>query len=231
MQNEEAEFDIIANGYNNEIVENLGVFGRFRETMLYYKCDYLKYILPQKPTGILDYGCGIGLNIPYLQKYFPDAKLYGCDVSGESIKLAKANIQNCEFDVIDKPDDLKIYANKVDCIFISTVLHHIEPAEHTFWLEALYKIMKNGSHMVIFEHNMINPLTKGFVKRIPMDKNATMLKPSYCKNLVKDVFGKTAFVKLEYTYFFPWRNKFFMALEHCLSGIPLGAQYYVSARK
>ena len=179
MTTDKTEFDEIANGYNDEIVENLGVFGKFRQSMLFYKSDYLKYILPKTPESILDYGCGIGMNIPYLKEYFPSTKLYGCDISKESIKLAKEHIDYCQFDTIETVEDLKIYENKIDCVFISTVLHHIPPEEHIKWLKGLYGILKKGGYMVIFENNMKNPLTKRFVEKIPMDKDAIMLGTEY----------------------------------------------------
>jgi ubiquinone/menaquinone biosynthesis C-methylase UbiE len=162
------------------------------------------------------------MNIPYLRQYFPAAKLYGCDVSEKSIGLAKSQIDYCQFDVIETLRDIKMYDNKIDCVFISTVLHHIEPSEHKIWLQALYDIMKKGSYMVIFEHNMFNPLTKRFVERIPMDKGATMLSAGYCKSLVREIFGGSKKVKLRYTYFFPWRNKLFTTIEHAIAWLPIG---------
>jgi ubiquinone/menaquinone biosynthesis C-methylase UbiE len=226
-----AEFDEIAAEYNDEIVKNAGMFGRFRQSMLSYKSQYLAYLLPQKPERILDYGCGIGMNIPYLQKYFPGAKIYGCDISEESIRIASEHNTNSEFNVIKSVEDLKIYANKIDCVFISTVLHHIPPAEHKNWLRGLYEILKRDGCLIVFEHNMKNPLMKGLVKKTPMDKDAVMLDMDYCKSLIKDVFGETSWIKTGYTWFFPWRNKVCTAIEHRLKYLPLGAQYYVAAKK
>jgi ubiquinone/menaquinone biosynthesis C-methylase UbiE len=231
MRTGNAEFDAIANGYNDEIVENLGSFGKFRQSMLFYKSQYLKYLLPKEPKGILDYGCGIGMNIPYLREYFPNTNLYGCDISKESIRLAVENIQNCTFNVLETPKDLEIYKGKIDCIFISTVLHHIPFGEHEKWLRGLYDIMGQNGYLIIFEHNMKNPLTKKFVEKIPMDKDAAMLDSGYCKEMVKKIFGKNGKIKLGYTYFFPWRNKIFTEIEHTLWWLPLGAQYYVLAKK
>jgi hypothetical protein len=71
---------------------------------------------------------------------------------------------------------------------------------------------------------MFNPLTKRFVERIPMDKGATMLNAGYCKRLIQEIFGRGKRVKLRYTYFFPWRNTLFTAIEHAIARLPLGAQ-------
>jgi SAM-dependent methyltransferase len=232
METSSTEFDDIAQDYNNEIVEDLGAFGKFRDSMLAYKVEYLRYIAPlHYAQSILDYGCGIGMNIPYLRHYFPEAKLFGCDVSKKSIELAKSHIDYCQFDVIETPRDIKMYKNTIDCVFISTVLHHIEPEEHKIWLQALYDIMKEGSYIIIFEHNMFNPLTRRLVKKSKMDKDAIMLNAGYCKHLVEEIFGSGKRVKLRYTYFFPWRNPLFTAIEHAIAWLPLGAQYYVAVEK
>lgn len=226
------EFDKIADKYHAEIVENLGSFGKFRQSTLSYKAQYLHYLLPFEPKGILDYGCGTGSNIPYLHKYFPDATLYGCDISKESVRRAKENFRECTFDTVKTAKDLiNIYRTKIDCVFVSTVLHHIPHCKHEEWLTGLFETLEKGGYMMIFEHNMKNPFTKRIVKRIPMDQNAVMLDCGYCKKMVRTIFGSQSIIQHGYTYFFPWRNRVFTGIEHKLSRVPLGAQYYVLARK
>ncbi|MDR0331099.1 MAG: class I SAM-dependent methyltransferase [Chitinispirillales bacterium] len=237
-----AEFDKFASSYNSEIVKDLGRFGKYRDTAFLYKAQYLKYILPNPPGGILDFGCGVGSNAPWLKKFFPDAKLFGCDVSPESIKVAAGNHQYCEFETIAAPKDLNIYKDKVDAVFASTVFHHIPPAEHEAWINGLYSIMPIGGYLAIFEHNMKNPVTAKVVKGSKVDEEATMLGALYCKRLVRNRFCGTSTknkkiradrdsVKLRYTYFSPWRNALFTAMERILWFVPLGMQYCVYARK
>jgi ubiquinone/menaquinone biosynthesis C-methylase UbiE len=176
----------------------------------------------------LDFGCGIGRNILYFKEFFPHARIYGCDISAESIKKASLDFPDCHFTTIETTEDLQVYNDSIDCVFISTVLHHIPHQEHHAWIKALHNIMKINGSIVIFEMNMYNPLARRFVYKCPFDANAVMLKPSYCKKLVADIFGNA---DLAYTFFFPWRTKFFVTIEHLLSWLPLGAQYYVAAKK
>jgi ubiquinone/menaquinone biosynthesis C-methylase UbiE len=216
------------------VYESLGVFGKFETAIVRYKSEYLKYIItPPPPPGnkgfaILDFGCGIGRNIPYFKEFFPAADIHGCDISEESVMKAASDFPDCHFTTIETAEDLQVYNGSIDCVFISTVLHHIPHKEHTDWIKALYSIMKVNAYIVIFEMNMYNPLAKRFVYNCPFDDHAVMLKPSYCKKLVSDVFGSA---DLAYTFFFPWRNKFFITVEHLLPWLPLGAQYYVVAKK
>ncbi|MDR0409723.1 MAG: class I SAM-dependent methyltransferase [Spirochaetaceae bacterium] len=199
--------------------------------MLEYKSQYLKYLLPETPSAILEYGCGIGMNMPYLRKYFPDTQLFGCDISDKSISLAKENFKDCTFNAIKSVDDLNLYKNKIDVVFVSCVFHHIPFDQHEIWLDGLYDLLKDDGYIIIFEMNLKNPLTKRLVSKSPVDRDANFLNSEYCKRMVQKAFGKSSPVKLYYTYFFPWRNEVFTWIEHKLLWLPLGAQYCVMAPK
>ena len=250
MEDKITEFDKIAKSYYGESVKDLGKLGKYRDTAFLYKIQLIKKILKNEPKSILDFGCGIGLNIPYLHTYFEDTKLYGCDVSSESIEIARRNFPYCNFNVINNINDLQKYRN-IDCVLISTVLHHIPQNEHKYWIDGLYNTLVNcenltmvgrGGVIVIFEHNLNNPITKSIVKKSKIDEDAIMLSPKYCKKLLSNIFYHTKVnnkeikilknnVKLRYTYFFPWRNRLFTFIENLLFWLPIGAQYCVYGMK
>ncbi|MDR1256133.1 MAG: class I SAM-dependent methyltransferase [Spirochaetaceae bacterium] len=143
MKNETVEFDQFTDGYNETVVKDLGKLGKYRDTAFVYKADFLKHILKKEPKTILDFGCGIGSFIPYLRASFKDAKLYGCDVSPQSIETAKKNYSYCDFAVVENVDDLKIY-EKTDCIIVNTVLHHIPQREHEYWVNGLHGLLADS---------------------------------------------------------------------------------------
>lgn len=243
MADTNAEFDKFAENYSDSLKDDLGKFGKYRDTAYTYKARLLKHILKGEPKNILDFGCGVGLNIPYLRGQFKNAKLYGCDISPVSVGIAKKNYPYCDFSVINDTADLERYKD-VDCVFISTVLHHIPENEHKKWINGLYDALSVNGTLVIFEHNMKNPVTRAVVKRADADDEAAMLDPKYCKRLLLNTFYKTRWggggrgialakdvVKLRYTYFFPWRNSLFTTIESMLTWLPLGAQYCVYAEK
>ena len=246
MDNNKSEFDKIAKEYSDNRIKDLGKLGKYSDTAFIYKVQLMKHILKKEPKTILDFGCGIGSNIPYLHSYFKNAKLYGCDVSVESIEIAKNKYEYCDFKTVDNINDLQCYKN-IDCIFISTVLHHIPREEHKTWLDGLYNILtdvsnSDGGTIIIFEHNMKNPITRSIVKKSKIDENAVMLNSIYCKRLLLNIFYQTKIknkeislkknnVKLKFTYFFPWRNKIFNFIENIIYWLPLGAQYCVYAQK
>jgi 2-polyprenyl-3-methyl-5-hydroxy-6-metoxy-1,4-benzoquinol methylase len=225
-----SEFDEMSENLDDLLKEGLGIFAKFRESMKEYKAEYLKYLLPTEPKAILDFGCGSGLYTPYLKKYFPNTMIYGCDISSKSIEVAKGKYPEYQFSVISSVDDLVQYKGIIDCVFINCVLHHMPPTEHEKWITGISNNMRKGASLIIFEMNMINPLVRNLGKKHQIDKNATMLKSNYCKRIVEKCFNGGE-VKLCYSYFFPWRNKLFVGVEHKLGWLPLGAQYYVVAKK
>lgn len=249
MQNKPAEFDGMAEGYRDKRARSLGKFGKYGDSAFLYKAQFLKGIFKKEPRSILDFGCGVGANIPYLRTHFKNARLFGCDVSSKSIELANKNYEYCKFDVVDDVDGLKIYKD-VDCVFVNTVLHHIPPEEHKRWIDGLYGILSDNAGLIgcgggvicVFEHNMNNPVTKSVVTKSEIDRDATMLSAAYCKRLLQNAFYRAKTegkelklagdgVKLKYTYFFPWRNRIFANIERLLRWAPVGAQYCVYAEK
>lgn len=248
MEYKLTEFDIIVDDYEQIIINDLGILGKYAYSGIISKVTNLRHFLKYEPKSILDFGCGNGMLIPLLNKFFKNTKLYGCDVSSKSIEIAKQRYSYCDFRTIENAGDLKYY-EKIDCIFVNSVLHHIPQNEHEYWINGLYSILaanenraRGGGAIVIFENNMKNPLMKAFVKRTKIDENAVMLSPKYCKRLLlnkfyntktgdKEIMLKKDDVKLKYTYFFPWRNKFFTYIEYLLFWLPLGAHYCVYAKK
>ena len=49
------------------------------------------------PRHILDLGCGNGHTLEYLRTYFPEAQLYGLDISDNAIRLAEVRNPNATF--------------------------------------------------------------------------------------------------------------------------------------
>lgn len=83
-----------------------------------YRITYLKSLLPRniKPKNITDMGCGLGITANELHKQFPDAKIFGYDVSKDAIQYAEKNFKGIAFSrkTINKDT---IFENKFGIIF------------------------------------------------------------------------------------------------------------------
>jgi hypothetical protein len=82
---------------------------------------------------------------------------------------------------------------------------------------------------VVFEHNPYNPLTVHAVKTCPFDANAVLIPARALLQHMKQA-GFSTLVR-RYRLFFPGPLRALRHLERRLAWLPLGAQYYVAARK
>jgi SAM-dependent methyltransferase len=183
----------------------------------------------------LDFGCGNGrmlksLLVSEAAKPLVEQdrlRLFGFDTSVESINEAKSLMGDERVCLVS---DLNSLPGEVrfDFVISCHVFHHIPPAERAETVAALANRMKPSSRLVIWEHNPFNPITRMLVKMCPFDDDARLL----TLNATKNLFGKNAFRCLEHAYVnvFPprWlRLNAAAATEVKLSGLPIGAQYWV----
>jgi len=229
---EAAEFDELAEKYDDELREALGNFaGEDIELFAEYKVEILaRHFAKNPPKSILEFGCGTGRNMSYLKDYFPNADIHGCDISEESIKRAEQFYAGPSYHVTRSAQDLiETFPGGIDCIFVTNVFHHIPPEFHQEYLTALHQILSPNGRIFIFEHNPYNPVVRVIFSRTPIDQDATMVNPQYLRRSLTDAGFHSA--KLRYSLFFLWRNTFTTTIESGLTWLPVGAQYYVHAAK
>lgn len=229
-QDNGVEFDRFAEEYDALQKENLGAFGKDLSVFPRYKVELSKSLLKAPPRTILEFGCGVGRNLPYLQQFFPKAEIHACDVSAKSLEFAATNNPQVNFSHIECPEDLiERYADKVDFILVTCVLHHIPEKEQSNWFNSLYLTLRSQGQLIIFEHNPYNPLTRHMFNTCPYDAGGKLVAPKQCRKL----FQEAGFVDLKqlYTLFFLWRTKFWVNLERSLYWLPLGGQYCMLARR
>lgn len=181
------------------------------------------------PERILDFGCGVGNSLPLLAEYFPAAHIIGADISPASIEIASSQVASKNITVQLISDKLAIDPKSVDTIFSSCVFHHIPSEYQQHWLDELFRALKPGGALMIYEHNPFNPVTQYVFRNAEFDKDATMIKASTLQLFLKQAgFDK---VEIKYRVFFPKIFEKLIKYERYLCGIPFGAQYYVLATK
>lgn len=229
-----SEFDQFSNSYNEYLNDSVNLLGGKQAFFTDYKAKLIKKFLKKKSLlttelTFLDFGCGIGNNIPYLSKNLPRCRLYGTDISTGSIKIANDLYSNiCTFKYFEG-GSLPFQNNYFDFIFISNVLHHISSDNHVQTLKVIKEVLKKNGIIFIIEHNPLNPLTKSIFNNCIFDKEAEMLKAKYLLSILKKEKFKSP--KLNYILFVPPFLKFFSFIDKYISFIPLGAQYCITARK
>lgn len=220
------EFDQYAKQYDQlvgeAIPEGLNEDGYFAE----YKIALVATRLgAKKPGRILDFGCGAGRSLPYLDQYFPESELWGYDVSPVSLKIAAERVPRAKlFSNWDAIADMHF-----DAIVAANVFHHIPPDQRLQMLARCRESLSVGGQMFLFEHNPLNPATRWIFERCPFDANAEMLGLKTALDLIREAGFHSE--QHGYTLFFPRPLAFMRGLEPWLTLLPLGAQYYVQAAK
>lgn len=194
------EFDEYAQSYDEILEECLGGAGS-QGAVDYFsrgKALYLARLLGQNFRGrVLDYGCGHGRVARDLLEMLPGATVHGYDVSEKTIASTDAALRQRAM-LTSSQDDL---APSYDLILAAGVLHHVPPSERKNFMTSLSSKLAPGGHLVIFEHNPLNPFTRRVVKRCIFDRGVTLSPASSTCELLVSVGLRVA--RRDYIAFIP----------------------------
>ncbi len=222
--NDKVDFDNYTDNYNDLLRESTKFFTSNEEYFARYKVDLVRSLVDHPVSRILEYGCGIGRNIPYLQVAFPGAEVIGTDISAASLEIAKTENPRARFELETQALDL----GQFDLIFVAGVFHHIAPAERPSVSDLLARRLTSMGTISVFEHNPYNPVTRRIVGTCPFDADAVLLKPSELDTLFDQ--SRLDAIGHSYCLFVPPRLSWFVPLERYLAWLPLGGQYCSRAR-
>lgn len=220
------EFDQYAEQYDRilgeTIPEGLNEDGYFAE----YKIALMAMLMRDKnPARILDFGCGAGRSLPYIDQHFPNAELWGYDVSPASLKIAAQRAPRANF----FSDWAEVSEIRFDIIIAANVFHHIPPAQRRQALKQCHHALAEQGQTFLFEHNPYNPATRWIFERCPFDADAEMLSLKTALGLANQAGFNSE--QHGYTLFFPRPLAFLRPIEPWLKRLPLGAQYYIQMSK
>ena len=225
------DFDEYASDYRLIHNDNIKLTG----ANSFYFAEQKVLILKQNEAGenlqMLDVGCGDGVTEIFVQKHFPGWQVEGIDISKESISIARSkNITIARFQPFSGTQ-VPFDDSSFDIVFIAAVLHHIDFSLHATIIAEIYRVLKPGGRLYLFEHNPLNPFTQYLVKTCDFDKDARLLSSKYCLKLLKR--ASFIVVKIKFILFFPRKGLLsgLIPIENKLSWLPLGGQYYCRCEK
>ena len=231
-----AQFDQYADTYDDGMKQLLALYGggdtyKFAE----YKVALLHDLLGKRGIrSILDFGCGTGRSLKYFDAYFgTDVTKYGCDVSVNSLRDAAKLVPSATFFCNETVDRFLAEDHTYDLVFISCVLHHIDPSERAAWLAAIAQKLNAGGYIAVFEHNIQNLVTKKIVLD-PANKVDDIHWMLSHKEIIDLLTGANKSLQRYwdgYTLFSPFRFPGVLYLERLLSWLPLGAQQCVIVKR
>jgi SAM-dependent methyltransferase len=229
----ETEFDKYAAAYLQMHAANIRITGEPPEYFAEYKVADVAALLKRDGLSaspdILDYGAGIGTSVPYFRRYFPNSKVIALDVSRLSLEVGESRFGEAaewvHFDGLTVPYPDQSF----DVVFLACVLHHVSHDEHAAAMAELFRVLRPGGTLAIFEHNPYNPLTRHAVNTCPFDENAVLVRPSRLRAAAE----RAGFVdaSIVYRVFFPHVLRALRGIEPYLTRVPLGGQYRLHARR
>lgn len=157
------------------------------------------------PTGnILDIGCGGGVLTESLVHYFPQASVYGCDISAQAIKYAqKLGSGKVKYAVI-KDKKLPYKDNFFDVCVCLDVMEHIPDVD--FFLKEVRRILKKNGHFFLLVPCEGQPLTHTWLfQKIKIGSRMTYnnwghIHPEFTQKHVINLLEKHGFVIKKKTY-------------------------------
>jgi ubiquinone/menaquinone biosynthesis C-methylase UbiE len=229
---DEAEFDKFADEYRSLHAANIRLSGEDPEYFAEYKVVDIAAELGR--AGIvarkaLDFGAGVGYSVPFFARHLPAARVTCLDVSRKSLEVGAARFADAaeftHFDgrTIPFPDAT------FDVALASCVFHHIPHEQHVDLLAEIRRVLQPHGRLFVFEHNPLNPLTRHAVNTCEFDEHAQLVRAPVMRQRARAAGFAAADVR--YRIFFPRALRRLRPLEAKLTWLPLGAQYYVAARK
>jgi SAM-dependent methyltransferase len=223
------EFDAYSNSYDAHVNAALAFSGLDVDFFTRVKAAYIKELLfkifGSTKVDVLDVGCGVG---NYHSLLRPELnRLYGVDISGESLKTAAQRNKQVEYSHFDGTN-LPFLDGTFDAAFAICVYHHVPISDRTALTRSVRRVLRPGGIFMIFEHNPRNPLTMRVVNRCEFDRDAVLLKSEEAESLL----SKESFTNVESRHILtvPSFNKVTRAVDQLFSGLRLGAQYYTLGR-
>lgn len=227
---QKAEFDSVADEYEAQHRANIAITGESPDYFAAYKVAAARDVAASRGVAVgrvLDFGSGIGNSIPHFRAAFPGAQLACIDASERSLALSRTRFPGNESYACVEGARIPAEDAAADIAFSACVFHHIPHEEHLAWLGELQRVTRPGGMLAIFEHNPLNPLTVRAVNTCPFDANARLIRAGVMADRVR-ASGWTA-VQVRFHVFFPRALAALRPLEGMLRGLPLGAQYSVTA--
>jgi SAM-dependent methyltransferase len=102
--------------------------------------------------SILDFGCGCGRMLLWLEELGQRTKLHGTDVDPEAIEWARAHIPYCSFSVNDADPPLPYPDGAFDLVYNHSVFTHIDERRQDAWLAELRRVVRPGGFLILTTH-------------------------------------------------------------------------------
>jgi SAM-dependent methyltransferase len=226
-----SQFDSFAHSYERDLDQALSISGDDKEYFARARMQWLAKRLRERgaaaPQTAMDYGCGIGNGAGLLRDLLGVQWVIGLDPSVRMLEAARSRYSDTEIRFLSFEEYSP--CEEIDLAYCNGVFHHIPIAERSWAARFIFRSLRPGGVLALWENNPWNPGARWVMSRCAFDRDAIPLSPPEIAGLLQaegfDV------LRTDYLFIFPRFLKFLRFLEPGLSRFPLGAQYLVFCRK
>jgi SAM-dependent methyltransferase len=172
----------------------------------------------------LDVGCGQGDLLRIGRSEF--GEIAGCDPSAEMLRQCGDLPVRVQASAAELPYQDETF----DLVTLVCVLHHVTPGDRLALVRAISAALRPGGWLCVVEHNPWNPVTQYIVRRSPVDQGAVLMSAGATARLLRDA-GYECFERRHFLVVPERLRATFGGWEELLSGLPLGGQYAIFARR
>lgn len=224
-------FEEHAGQYSEEIDKSLNKYGANHDFFTQHKAGLIASVLEDnsldaKQMALLDVGCGVGKIHAYLQGDF--GKITGVDLSEQSIDVARETFPDVEYAAYDG-NRLPTEDGTFDMTLAICVIHHVPVEKWAFFVSEMLRVLRPGGIAMVIEHNPYNPLTRRIVNNCPLDADAVMIPARKLTGLFEGAGARDIQSRKVVTV--PPTSPVLRKIDGMFGRLPLGAQYYLTARK
>lgn len=101
---------------------------------------------------ILDFGCGCGRILIWLERLAGHCDLHGTDIDADALEWATANLPYVRFGRNGRFPPLEYPEAHFDLVFSSSVFTHIDERSQNLWLAELWRVTKPGGYLLLSIH-------------------------------------------------------------------------------
>jgi len=225
-----AEFDTYAEDYDEALAQGLALSGEDKEYFARRRVAWLSRRLNElqvAPQRVMEFGCGTGSSSTLLLDLLHADSYLGIDQAAKLLEKAREiyGSGRTNFILAGQYNPCE----EADIVFTNGVFHHIPVGERAIAVEYIYRALRPGGLLVLWENNPWNPGTRYVMSRIPFDRDAILLSPPETRRLLR--VGGFEILCTDFLFIFPRILSWLRCIEPCVTQLPFGAQYMVLGRK
>jgi SAM-dependent methyltransferase len=225
--NETADFDQYAGHYDDSINQALRLTGEKRDYFARKRIEWLARCVAPKTLRrpvVMDFGCGTGSAAALLLDTLDASSYVGVDTSAAYLDVARKNQPGRFYEICNYSP-----CQEIDVVYCNGVFHHIPVDQRGGAADYLWKSLKPGGLLALWENNPLNLIGRYMMSRIPFDRGAITLSAAEAKRLVE--CRGFLIIRTDHLFIFPRWLSPLRRFERHVSGLPLGAQYQVLCEK